>query len=228
MTAGSRDFVEEVRARSNIAEIIGAEVALRPCGNVLKGLSPFNPETEPSFVIWPESQRWRDYSKGGGRGGDVFDYVMERQRLGFREALHQLADRAGLKRPDQSDQEYARELVRISERREVEALLTHAAAYYHRVLPTKIRTELYRDHYGFTDETIDQLQLGWADGHLFDHFHDQLGLNRAAALKTGLIAQTPWGGVQDFFQNRLVFPYWKQGKVVYFIARRTQCAVPRS
>jgi len=50
------------------------------------------------------------------------------------------------------------------ERREVQRLLTVAANYYHRVLPTKIREDLYRKHYGLTDETIDGLQLGWADG----------------------------------------------------------------
>ena len=222
MVNGSRDFVEQVRSRSDIVEIIGAEVALRPSGSVLKGLSPFNRETDPSFVVWPKTQSWHDFSNGGGRGGDVFSYLMERQSLGFKEALHELARRAGLKRPGQDDEEYTRELACIAERREIERLLTQAAAHYHRALPSKIRAQLFRDHYGFTEETIDRLQLGWADGHLFDFFHDHLGLNRAAALKTGLFVQAPSGGVHDFFQHRLVFPYWKQGKVVYFIARRTE------
>lgn len=140
----------------------------------------------------------------------------------FKEALHELAERAGLRRPEQNDEEYAKELARIAERREIETLLTQAAVYYRRKLPTKIRERYYEQHYGFTDETIDSLQLGWADGHLFDYFREHLGLSRAAVLKTGLFVQRPSGGVEDFFRDRLVFPYWKQGKVVYFIARRTE------
>lgn len=222
MASHPHDFIDEVKARTNIVEIIGADVTLRPCGVAMKGLSPFNAESDPSFVVWPKSQRWHDYSKGGSRGGDVIEYVMERQGIGFPEALNQLAQRAGLQRPDQDEKDFAAEMARIAERREIEKILTQAAAYYHRVLPTKIRRELYQEHYGLTDETIDQLQLGWADGHLFDYLHDQLGLHRSVVLKTGLILQTRMGGVHDFFENRLVFPYWKGGRVVYFIARRTQ------
>lgn len=222
MASHPHDFIDEVKARTNIVEIIGADVALRPCGVAMKGLSPFNAESDPSFVVWPKSQRWHDYSKGGNRGGDVIEYVMERQGIGFPEALNQLAQRAGIQRPGQDEKDFAAEMARIAERRDIEKILTQSAAYYHRVLPAKIRREVYQEHYGFTDETIDQLQLGWADGHLFDYLHDQLGLHRSVVLKTGLILQTRIGGVHDFFENRLVFPYWKGGRVVYFIARRTQ------
>ncbi|MGQ0506800.1 MAG: CHC2 zinc finger domain-containing protein [Myxococcaceae bacterium] len=222
MNGGFREFVEEVRRRNDIVQVVGAEVDLRQNGTGLKGLSPFNPETNPSFVVWPESQRWRDYSKGGGRGGDVFDYVMDRKACTFKEALDELAGRVGVKRPNQDDAEYARELALITERVEIERLFTRAAAYYHRVLPSKIREELYHQHYGFKDETIDTLQLGWADGHLYDYLHDRFGVRRTEALKTGLFTRTPRGNVQDFFQNRLVFPYWRGGRVVYFIARSTQ------
>lgn len=217
-----RDFVEEVRARSDIVEFIRAEVELKPSGNVLKGLSPFNVEKHPSFIVWPESQRWRDYSNGGGLGGDVFAYVQERDKCGFKEALFQLAERAGIKRPDQDDEEYQREVALLIERREVEKLLSQAAGYYHHVLPTKIREQWLRAHYGFTDETIDDLLLGWGDGHLFDHFRDTLGVQRELALKTGLFVIVAGGQVEDFFRDRLVFPYWRGGRVVYFIARSTE------
>jgi DNA primase catalytic core len=215
-----RAFIEEVRRRSDIVEVIGADVALRPRGKVWKGLSPFNPETDPSFVVWPETQSWHDFSRGGGRGGDVFRYIQERDRCGFKEALGQLAERAGLRRPGQDDTEHARELALLVERREVRRLLTLAAARYHRVLPAKIREEWYRAHYGFTDETIDRLLLGWADGHLYEELASEPGVTRALALKTGLfVAAGPH--VHDFFRDRLVFPYWKRGEVVYFIARAT-------
>lgn len=217
-----RDFIEEVRGATDIVSIIGADVDLRPAGRTLKGLSPFHTEKHPSFVVWPDNQSWYDFSNGGGLGGDVFAYVQQRDQVGFKEALFALAERHGIRRPGQDDEAFRRELELLVERRDVERLLSQAAAYYHRVLPTRIRDEWYRDHYGFTDETIDGLQLGWASGHLFEHFIDELRVERNLALKTGLFVVIKGGRVEDFFRDRLVFPYWRGGQVVYFIARSTQ------
>jgi DNA primase len=151
----------------------------------------------------------------------VFSYIQQRDKVGFKEALYRLAERVGVRRPNQDDESRKKELERIVERREVQRLLTVAAAYYHAVVPTKIRENLYREHYGFTDETIDSLHLGWADGHLFAHLTEDLGIGREPALQTGLFVVLKGGAVADFFQKRLVFPYWKAGQVVYFVARAT-------
>jgi DNA primase catalytic core len=217
-----REFVERVRQYSEIVDVISADVQLRRSGSTFKGLSPFHEEKSPSFVVWPGTQSWYDFSGGGGRGGDVFDYIQQRDRVSFKEAVFILAERAGLRRPDRSEEEYRQELAALAERREVLRLLTLAAAYYHRALPVDIRAEWYRSHYGFTDETVDNLQLGWADGRLFEHFRDVLGVERDAALKTGLFVLLEGGRIVDFFRSRLIFPYWKRGQVVYFTARSTQ------
>jgi len=145
-------------------------VQLRQAGNSFKGLSPFHPEKTPSFIVWPDKQRWHDYSNGGDLGGDVFDYIQRRDHCGFKEAVFTLAELSGIRRPNQDNASWSRELASMVERREVQRLLTAAAAHYHRVLPTKIRKEYYHQQYGFTDETINSLQLGWADGHLFQLF----------------------------------------------------------
>lgn len=217
-----RAFVEQVRSRSDITDVVGAHVELRPSGSTLKGLSPFHPEKTPSFVVWPATQTWRDFSNGGSLGGDVFNFVQERERVGFKEAVFRLAERAGVSPPSHHDESHARELEALVERRDVERLLTAAADYYHRRLPAKLREESFNQHYGFTDEVVDSLKLGWADGGLFAHLGNALGASREAALKTGLFVQLPGGRVEDFFRERLVFPYWKGGRVVYFIARATQ------
>jgi len=162
-------FVEEVRERSDLVEVIGRDVELRRVGGVLKGLSPFHPEKHASFVVWPATQSWHDYSNGGGLGGDVFTYVQERDKVGFKDAVFLLADRAGIRPPNQNDAAWKRALALANERREIERLLTVAATYYHRALPPEIRDKYFKQHYGFLDETIDQLQLGWADGRLFEH-----------------------------------------------------------
>ena len=215
-------FVEEVRDRSDLVAVIGRDVDLRRAGSTLKGLSPFHIEKHASFVVWPATQTWHDYSNGGGLGGDVFTYVQEREKVGFKEAVFLLAERAGLRRPNQGDASWKRELAAATERREVERLLGIAAKYYHSRLPDKIRDQFWKQRYGFTDETIDQLQLGWADGHLFDHLIAEAGRDRSQALKTGLFVVLAGGRVVDLFRNRLVFPYWRGGRVVYFTARRTE------
>ncbi len=222
MSEAFREFVEQVRHSSDIVEVIGADVQLRPSGSTLKGLSPFHEEKHPSFVVWPGTQSWYDFSGGGGRGGDVFDYLQQRQQLTFKEAVFALAERSGLRPPQRSDEEYRQQLAALAEKREVFRLLTLAAAYYHRALSAHIRDELYLRHYGFTDETVDSLQLGWADGHLFEHFLHTLGVARDTALSTGLFVVLAGGRVEDFFRHRLIFPYWKGGQVVYFTARSTR------
>ncbi|WNZ60887.1 CHC2 zinc finger domain-containing protein [Myxococcus sp. MxC21-1] len=204
-----RAFVEQVRSRSDITDVVGAHVELRPSGSTLKGLSPFHPEKTPSFVVWPTTQTWRDFSNGGSLGGDVFNFVQEREKVGFKEAVFRLAERAGISPPSPDDESHARELEALVERRDVERLLTAAADYYHRRLPTKLREESFKQHYGFTDEVVDSLKLGWADGGLFEHLSAAVGASREAALKTGLFVQLPGGRVEDFFRERLVFPYWK-------------------
>lgn len=222
MSQDFKSFTEEVRSGSDIVTVIGRDVQLRQAGNSFKGLSPFHPEKTPSFIVWPDKQRWHDYSNGGDLGGDVFDYIQRRDHCGFKEAVFTLAELSGIRRPNQDNASWSRELASMVERREVQRFLTAAAAHYHRVLPTKIRKEYYRQQYGFTDETINSLQLGWADGHLFQLFTEAQGVSRELALKTGLFIKTKGGRVEDFFRERLVFPYWRGGSVVYFIGRVTK------
>lgn len=217
-----RSFVEQVRVTTDIVELIGNDIELSPAGRVFQGLSPFHPETHPSFCIWPETQSWYDFSGGYGLGGDVFAYVQQRDRVGFKDAVFSLAERAQIRRPDQDEKAFQQELALLVERRDVERLLTQAAAYYHRVLPSRIRKELYQQHYGLTDKANNDLQLGWADGHLWDYFRDELKVERNRALRTGLFVIIKGGKVADFFRDRLVFPYWRRGQVVYFIARSTK------
>ena len=216
-----RAVVDSVRDRIDLATLVGRDIDLRPAGSVLKGSSPFRADQTPSFVVWPHTQTWRDFSGGSGDGGDCVDYVMTRDGVSFWEALHALADEAGVEVPGREDAHVAAELDRLSERRRLEALLLEAARYYHHVLPTKLRAAWYRERYGFTDETVDKLQLGWADGHLYEHLVGAHGATEEEALATGLFVRFRDGRVHDFFQQRLVFPYWRRGRVVYFIARKT-------
>lgn len=217
-----RRLVDEVRERTDIESLIRETVDLHSAGSVLKGRSPFNRDENPSLVVWPHTGTWRDFSGGDSVGGDCFEFVQRRDNLSFVEALHLLAAKVGVEVPGGDDPGIADELRVISERRRVADLLTAAAAYYHGVLPSKIRRTWLKEKYGFTNETVDELFLGWADGHLYEHLTRLLGATEDEALETGLFVRLKDGRIEDFFRDRLVFPYWKHGRVVYFIARATE------
>jgi len=87
------DDVSQVKDRLDIVEVIGDYVRLRRAGANFIGLCPFHDEKTPSFNVSPSRQT---YCFGCGRGGDVFSFVMEKESLGFREALEVLAQRAGV------------------------------------------------------------------------------------------------------------------------------------
>ena len=90
----ARDAVAEVRDRTEIVDLVSNYVQLRKTGRSYKGLCPFHQEKTPSFVVFPESGNFHCF--GCGRGGDVFTFYMGVERVEFREALQELAKRAGI------------------------------------------------------------------------------------------------------------------------------------
>lgn len=215
---GDRTFVEAVREANDIVDVVGEDVELEQCGDELRGLSPLRAEKTASFFVSPTKQCWYDF--GDGSGGDVFDYVMSRDDCTFRVALRCLAERAGMAAPGGNDEE--REVSLAEERQKVEKLLTAAASYYHAALPPEIRVKWLHERYGFTDETIQRFKLGWADGQLLTHLTQDVGATVDDALKTGLIFQRRDGRTVDFFQSRIIFPYWRRQRVVYLAGRQTE------
>ena len=90
----ARDAVAEVRDRTEIVDLVSNYVQLKKTGRSYKGLCPFHQEKTPSFVVFPESGNFHCF--GCGRGGDVFTFYMGVEHVEFREALQELAKRAGI------------------------------------------------------------------------------------------------------------------------------------
>src|SRR6266508_1142502 len=90
----ARDAVAEVRERTDIIELISSYVPLTRAGRSYKGLCPFHQEKTPSFVVFPERQGFHCF--GCGRGGDAFTFYMGVEHVEFKEALQELARRAGI------------------------------------------------------------------------------------------------------------------------------------
>src|SRR5436190_17352208 len=89
--------VDEVRAASEIAKVVGDYVKLRKSGANMKGLCPFHNEKTPSFTVHPGKQIYHCF--GCGQGGNVFRFLMTAGKMTFPEALEELAGRAGIELP---------------------------------------------------------------------------------------------------------------------------------
>src|SRR5260370_26347223 len=102
----ARQFLDELRARLLVSEVLGRRVRLKKAGREWRGLSPFNQEKTPSFFVNDQKMAWFDFSSG--KNGSIFDFVMMTEGLSFPEAVERLATQAGMKRPKVSHQDAAR------------------------------------------------------------------------------------------------------------------------
>src|SRR5246127_4159184 len=90
-------FLDELRARLPVSEVVGRRVKLRKAGREWKGLSPFNKENTPSFFVNDQKAMWFDFSSG--KNGNIFDFLMLTEGVSFPEAVERLAQQAGLPLP---------------------------------------------------------------------------------------------------------------------------------
>src|SRR5258707_2015215 len=90
-------FLEELRARLPVSEVVGRRVKLKRAGKEYKGLSPFQQEKTPSFFVNDQKQAWFDFSSG--KNGNIFDFVVQTEGVSFPEAVERLAAMAGVPLP---------------------------------------------------------------------------------------------------------------------------------
>src|ERR1043165_4295129 len=90
-------FLDEIRARLPVSEVVGKRVKLKRAGKEWKGLSPFQQEKTPSFTVNDQKGFYHDFSSG--KHGNVFDFVMETEGVSFPEAVERLASMAGMPLP---------------------------------------------------------------------------------------------------------------------------------
>src|SRR3954467_15166021 len=103
-------FLDELRNRLPVSEVVGRRVKLQKSGREWKGLSPFNKEKTPSFFVNDQKQAWFDFSSG--KNGSIIDFVMETEGVPFPEAVERLAAMAGVALPKVSAEAQAQEVKR--------------------------------------------------------------------------------------------------------------------
>ncbi len=224
--AFSDSFVEEVRRVADIVRVISEHVALKKMGTSWKGLCPFHQEKSPSFNVRQEPAVFHCF--GCGEGGDVFKFLMLRERMSFPEAIETLARRFGVPVPEGRVEPGPDR----KEREELLALMEAAAQHYTRTFwaapGTKAREYLLGR--GFRKETLEKIRTGAAR----DAWDDLIGALRgkfppALLLKAGLVLERQGKeGHYDRFRNRALFPILNEsGKVVAFGARSLDGSEPK-
>ncbi len=202
----SDEVIEEVRSKNDIVDVISGYVRLQKKGSSYFGLCPFHNEKSPSFSVSRQKQMY--YCFGCGAGGNVFTFLMEYENYSFVEALKYLADRGGVKLPEQ---EYSKE---AKERADTKAVLLEinklAARYYYvQLKQTQGAHALsYLKNRELSDDTIRAFGLGYSNKYSNDLYQylKSKGYQSEMLIKAGLISVDERQGVYDKFWNRVMFP----------------------
>ncbi len=222
------DFVEEVRQRSDVVDIISSYVRLKRTGSNYVGLCPFHNEKTASFSVSPGKQMY--YCFGCGAGGNVFTFLMEYENLTFLEALEQLAEKAGMELPKQSDS--AADRRKRDLRDAVLEVNKMAANYYY----AKLKSDRGKTGYDYLNsrelkpETIVKFGLGYSDknsGELYRYMKSK-GYTDDILKETGLFTYDEKRGAYDKFWNRVMFPILdRNNRVIAFGGRVMGDAKPK-
>lgn len=211
---------EQIKARTDIARLVGESVVLKRAGRGLVGLCPFHDEKTPSFHVYPESQHFKCF--GCGEGGDAFTFVMKKENLPFLEALRALAQEAGVELPRTTGGDRQRS----RERDDFHRVLSEVHAWFTERFsgPEAAQARAYVVERGL-DGARQSFGLGYAPGSRFDgpqpivNFLQQRRLSLEVGVTLGLIGKSA-RGYYDRLRNRVVFPiHDERGRVVGFGGR---------
>jgi DNA primase len=213
-------FIDEIVARTDIVEVIGARVALKKSGREFKACCPFHGEKTPSFWVSPDKQFYHCF--GCGAHGTVVGFLMQYEKLEFPEAIEDLAARAGLEIPREARAQ------RDPGSGDLYELMSRAAQFFEQNLQDNDRGRAYLEGRGVTAETARRFGLGYATDSwnaLLNRFGGD-DAERRRLLQAGLIIErdTRGGerqsGYYDRFRDRLMFPIRDpRGRVLAFGGR---------
>src|SRR5215468_10024203 len=209
-------FLDELRARLPVSEVVGRRVRLKKAGREWKGLSPFNQEKTPSFTVNDQKGFFHDFSSG--KHGDIFGFVMETEGLTFPEAVERLAGMAGLPVPKVSKEAQARE----ERRKTLHDVLELAAKFFEATLAARAGAKArgYLADRGIDAATQLKFRLGYAPAERYA-LKEHLGAQRvpvADMIEAGLlIAGDDIPIPFDRFRDRVMFPIadWRERVIAF-------------
>ncbi|WPL17028.1 DNA primase [Thiorhodovibrio winogradskyi] len=225
----SPELKEQILARTDILEIVGARVPLRPAGQLYKACCPFHQEKTPSFIVTPARQTYHCF--GCGVHGDAIGFLMEYDRLSFPEAIKELATRAGIALPDAGSGDDLQ--VPEVDLNPLYQVLEEAGELYQRQLQEEARAVAYLKRRGLTGEMATEFGLGFAPAG-WDFVLSRLGTDETrqqALIDAGLVIERETAAATrryDRFRNRVIFPIRDhRGRTIAFGGRVLDQSEPK-
>ncbi len=229
MARFSDQFLDELRSRLTVSQVVGRKVALKKAGREYRGLSPFKTEKTPSFYV--NDQKGFYHCFASSEHGDIFKFLMLTEGLTFVEAVTSLAQEAGMEVPAARPQTEEEKFVADRFTR-MRSAMADAAAFFAENLKLP-RASSARDilaKRGITPALISRFQIGFAfedraglKAHLSIRKHDLDDIGGAGLLVTGDDIKVPF----DRFRNRIMIPIRDpKGNVIAFGGRAVEAGVP--
>jgi len=223
-------FIDELIARADIVEIIGARVQLKKAGREYKACCPFHDEKTPSFWVSPDKQFYHCF--GCGKHGTVLGFLMDHDHMAFPEAVEELATRLGVEVPHEGGSDAGPRRAEDS----LYDLTKEVARFYVECLTRDARARDYVARRGLTAETLERFQIGYAPNS-WNELLRRFGAaesGRKALSDAGLIVERERGQVQvgerhyDRFRDRIMFPIRDaRGRTIAFGGRIIDAGEPK-
>jgi DNA primase len=219
-------FLDELRARLPVSEVVGRRVKLKRAGREWKGLSPFQQEKSPSFTVNDQKGFYHDFSSG--KHGDIISFLMETEGVGFTEAVERLAAMAGVPLPAATPDAERHE----QRRKTLYDVMELAAKFFADTLASRVGAKArgYLGDRGISPAVQLQFRIGYAPGERFalKEFLGAQGIPVEDMVEAGLLVSgddipVPW----DRFRDRVMFPITDvRGRVIAFGGRALEKDVP--
>lgn len=213
-----KSFLEELRLKVSLTDVISKRVKLSRAGRNFTGLCPFHKEKTPSFIVNEERNSYHCF--GCGAHGDAISFVMETENATFYEAVKKLAAEVGMELPKVSEEETKRDKLRFNLRE----VMNLACDFYAKTLRTTVGREGLEYFYsrGLSDEIINRFRLGYAPNgnelysYLFNKQIPLADMQAAGLVRVSEKNNTPY----DYFRGRIMFPIMDpSGRVIAFGGR---------
>jgi DNA primase len=212
-------FLDDIKARLPVSDVVRRRVKLMKSGREWKGLSPFGSEKTPSFFVNDQKMAWFDFSSG--KNGNIFDFVMATEGLSFPETVERLAQDAGLQLPERSPEAERHEQRRAG----LHEVLEYAAAYFEAQLRGERggRARAYLIERGISLESQKQFRIGYSlsERHALRDALAAKGASAETMIEAGLLIHgddipVPY----DRFRDRVMFPIADRGgRIIAFGGR---------
>ena len=221
-------FLDELRSRISIADVVGNKVKLTKRGREYLGLCPFHNEKTPSFTVNESKGFYHCF--GCGAHGDIVKFEMDANGLPFIEAVKKLADKVGMQLPVWSKESQEQNLKRKS----LYEIMDIACAYFEKNLRMPVGAHglsYFKEKRALSEETIKKFRLGYApSGNGLKALLSSKGVSEHDMAELGLIAvpEDTSRASHDFFRDRVMIPIMdKQGNVIAFGGRIMDNSQPK-